>query len=105
MHCIENEDNFKANQAATYQTMIRQERSSCMKQAHPSAPERSMMNQTQTRRQLEAFSNQSTQLIVERDFIESFLAFANYLDSVNPICAPECIDTVDKLLSTLSQRF
>jgi len=48
--------------------------------------------------------SQTEQLKVEVDCIESFFAFATYLDKVNPICTPESIDTVDKLLNTLVQR-
>lgn len=56
------------------------------------------------RRQHESCSYSNAQITVEIDFIESFFDFANYLDKVNPICAPECIDTVDKLLSLLAQK-
>ncbi len=60
--------------------------------------------QTSNRRQSEMNLHSNIQLTVEQDFIDSFLAFANYLDNVNPICPPDSIDTVDKLLSLLAQK-
>ena len=54
--------------------------------------------------QHEIYVTQIQQLRVEVDCIDSFLDFATYLDKVNPICTPDSIDTVDKLISTLGQR-
>lgn len=67
-------------------------------------PQATLRWQQQQQQQHEVSVAQLQQLQVEVDCIESFLEYATYLDKVNPICTPDSIDTVDKLLNTLVQR-
>lgn len=90
--------------------MLGQETNSCLRQhsyqqdrLHYDAQSRNN-HRWQQQEQVVSYTHTTQQLKVEIDCIDSFLDFANYLDNVNPICSPESIDTVDKLLNTLAQR-
>ena len=91
--------------------MLGQENQNCFQTQHfpqdriySEPQERVALRWQQQQQQHDVYINSIQQLSVEVDCIDSFRDFATYLDKVNPICTPDSIDTVDKLLNTLAQR-